>query len=228
MLKRLRASSASEARVADTVTEELIYGALRRESQWKVLGLTGMGFGAVMAVGMMMLALSHETPPPALVPFDPATGMAVPSANVTTISLNEQEAVKASMIYAYVRDRETYNDRLDNDVRVLSVLKRSTGDAAASMQALWSRENPNYPPKKYGDKARMDVDVVSITPITNNRAQVRINKRLRDQNGETSGSFTVTLAYDFVPAEQRELSDVWANPFGFKVSEYAITSDRFQ
>lgn len=227
MLKRLRTSPVSEAKVADTVTEELIYGALRREGQWKVLGLSGMGFGAVMAVGMMMLALSHETPAPALVPFDPATGMAVPSANVTTISMNEQDAVKASLIYSYVRDRETYN-QLDNDLRVLSVLKRSTGDAAASMRALWSSESPNYPPKRYGDKARMDVDVVSITPITNGRAQVRINKRLRDLNGETNGAFTVTLAFEFTPAEQRELSDVWANPFGFKVREYAITSDRFQ
>ena len=72
MLKRLRTSPVSKAKVADTVTEELIYGALRREGQWKVLGLSGMGFGAVMAVGMMMLALSHETPAPALVPFDPA------------------------------------------------------------------------------------------------------------------------------------------------------------
>lgn len=81
---------------------------------------------------------------------------------------------------------------------------------------------------KYGDRARMDVEVVSITPITNDRAQVRINKRLSDQNGETVGSFTVTLAFDFVPAELRELSDVWANPFGFKVREYAITADRFQ
>ena len=227
MLKRLRTSPVSEAKVADTVTEELIYGALRREGQWKVLGLSGMGFGAVMAVGMMMLALSHETPAPALVPFDPATGMAVPSANVTTISMNEQDAVKASLIYSYVRDRETYN-QLDNDLRVRSVLKRSTGDAAETMRALWSSESRDYPPRKYGDRARMDVEVVSITPITNDRAQVRINKRLRDQNGETVGSFTVTLAFEFTPAETRELADVWANPFGFRVREYAITSDRFQ
>lgn len=227
MLKRRRTSRAAGTKAADTVTEELIYGALRREGQWKVLGLSGMTFGAVMGIGMMMLALSHETPPPALVPFDPSTGMAVPTANVTTISMNERAAVQNSLIYSYVRDRETYN-QLDNDLRVRSVLKRSVGDAEASMRALWSSESPNYPPKKYGDKARMEVDVVSITPITNDRVQVRINKRLRDQNGETSGSFTVTLAFDFTPAEQRELSDVWANPFGFKVREYAITSDRFQ
>lgn len=227
MLKRRHTSPVSEVKVADTVTEELIYGALRREGQWKVLGLSGMTFGAVMGLGMMMLALGHETPPPALVPFNPATGMAVPTANVTTISMNERAAVQESLIYAYVRDRETYN-QLDNDLRVRSVLKRSTGDAEASMWALWSSESPNYPPKKYGDRARMDVDVVSITPITNDRAQVRINKRLRDQNGETVGSFTVTLAFEFTPAETRELSDVWANPFGFRVREYAITSDRFQ
>lgn len=227
MLRRKRKSTDPGAIVADTVTEEMVYGALRREGQWKVLGITGLGFGAIMGLGMMIVALSHESPPPALVPFDPTTGMAVPTANVATISMNERAAVQESLIYAYVRDRETYN-QLDNDLRVRSVLKRSTGDATETMRALWSSESRDYPPRKYGDRARMDVEVVSITPITNDRAQVRINKRLRDQNGETVGSFTVTLAFEFTPAETRELADVWANPFGFRVREYAITSDRFQ
>lgn len=227
MFSRRKAPRDSGGRAADTVTEELVYGALRREGQWKVFGFGGMVFGAVMGVGMMALALSHETPPPALVPFDPATGMAVPSANLTTISMNERDAVQQSLIFSYVRDRETYN-QLDNDLRVRSVLKRSAGAAAESMRTLWTSGQKDYPPTKYGDRARMDVEVVSITPITNDRAQVRINKRLADQNGETVGTFTVTLAFDFVPAELRELSDVWANPFGFKVREYAITADRFQ
>lgn len=144
MFSRRKAPGGSGARAADTVTEELVYGALRREGQWKVFGFGGMVFGAVMGVGMMALALSHETPPPALVPFDPATGMAVPSANLTTISMNERDAVQQSLIFSYVRDRETYN-QLDNDLRVRSVLKRSAGAAAESMRTLWTSGQKDYP-----------------------------------------------------------------------------------
>lgn len=212
---------------ADAIQEELIYGALRRERIWKIFGFVGASFGMLMGAGMMFVAMSHETPPPALVPFDPSTGMALPMANVGTISLQEREAVQASMIHSYVRDRETYN-QLDNDLRIREVLRRSTGEAARSLQALWSSGHPDYPPAKYGERARMDVQIVSITPITNDRAQVRLRKRLRDASGETDGSFTVTLAFQFEPAADRELHDVWSNPFGFTVREYAITADRFE
>lgn len=212
--------------IGETVTEELVFGALRRERLWQIIALSGTGFGAVMGIGMMVVAFKHEMPTPQLVPFDTATGAAVPWAEVRAISLHEERAVADSMIFAYVRDRETFN-QLDNDLRVRSVMSRSTGDAAASMRNLWSSANPDYPPSRYGT-ARMDVEIISIAPLSGNRAQIRLRKRLRSNEGDQIGNFTVTLAYEFEPAEVREIADVWANPFGFKVREYAITSDRFE
>ena len=212
--------------IGDTVTEELVFGALRRERLWQIMGLSGAGFGAVMGLGMMFVAFKHEMPAPQLVPFDTTTGAAVPWAEVRAISLTEERAVTEAMIFSYVRDRETFN-QLDNDLRVRSVMSRSTGDAASSMRSLWSSANPNYPPTRYGS-ARMDVEIISIAPLSGNRAQIRLRKRLRSNEGDQIGNFTVTLAYDFEPAELREIADVWANPFGFKVREYAITSDRFE
>ena len=72
----------------------------------------------------------------------------------------------------------------------------------------------------------MDVEVLSVTLITEDRAQVRLRKRLQDNNGETQGLFTVTLAFRYDTTEARSLEEVWTNPFGFSVYEYAITSDR--
>jgi len=135
--------------------------------------------------------------------------------------------VMQSLVFAYVRDRETYS-QLDNDVRIESVFARSTGQAARSLQQLWNEQNPNYPPKVYGDNSRLDVAVSSISDIGNNRAQARITKRLTTIDGMTEGTFVVTLAYDYDPSTLRSLDGVWANPFGFTVSEYSVAAERFR
>ena len=79
---------------------------------------------------------------------------------------------------------------------------------------------------KSGEDARLDVQIDSINLITNNRAQVRFRKRLTSNEGTQTGSFTATLLYEFRPAQMRQIDDVWRNPFGFTVTEYAVVSDR--
>ena len=61
---------------------------------------------------------------------------------------------------------------------------RSLRWALASMRSLWSSENPDYPERKYGPRARMDVEILSVTLITEDRAQVRLRKRLADEAGK--------------------------------------------
>lgn len=206
--------------------EELIFGARDREALWRRIAFVGAGFGALGCVLAAAMALMVDKPPPVLIPFDPATGTALPMANVGTISVKEQDAVVQSLIFAYVRDRETYN-QLDNDVRIETVFSRSVGRARASLQELWSAENPDYPPTAYGDQARLDVQVSSISDIGGNRAQARITKRLTTPEGMTEGTFIVTLAYQFDAATLRDLNGVWSNPFGFQVSEYSVAAERF-
>jgi type IV secretion system protein VirB8 len=38
--------------------------------------------------------------------------------------------------------------------------------------------------------------------------------------------FTATLMFAFQPEQTRSIDDVWQNPFGFTVTQYAIRSDR--
>lgn len=218
-------ATAIPSRNVSETEEELIYGARRRGAFWQKFGVAGWGFGAIGCIMAAVIAASHETPAPVLVPFDPSSGMALPMVNLQTISVSNRDAVVQSLVHAYVRDRETYS-MLDNDLRVRSVLARSSGAALQSMRSLWSSENPDYPQSKYGANARMDVEVLSVTQITNDRAQVRLRKRLQDSDGETRGLFTATLAFRYDTTEARSLEDVWTNPFGFSVYEYAITSDR--
>ena len=121
-------SGAGVMSARELVEEELVYGALRREQLWRMIGLSGAGFGVFGCLTAAAVALMVETPPPVVVPYDPATGMALPNATVETVSLAERPAVIEAQIYRYLLDRETYN-QLDNDLRVRRVLSQSSGSS---------------------------------------------------------------------------------------------------
>lgn len=211
----------------EIIEEELIYGARRREQFWQKLGLSGLAFGAIGCLAAAAVAILDVDPEPVVVPYDPETGMALPNASVGTVRVTENQAVIEAVVFRYVTDRETYN-QLDNDLRVRSILERSDRASEASMRALWDSANPNYPPTVYGQNSRLDVEILSINRIGSNRAQVRMRKRLTSPQGVQAGLFTATLLFEFRPEERRSIDDVWSNPFGFTVIEYAIRSDRLE
>ena len=57
---------------------------------------------------------------------------------------------------------------------------------------------------------------------------MRLRKRLTSIEGLQAGLFTATLLFEFRPEERRTIDEVWTNPFGFTVVEYAIRSDRLE
>lgn len=209
----------------EIVEEELIYGARRRERLWQMLGLGGAVFGVLGCLSAAAVAVLDVDPPPVVVPYDPETGLALPNASVDATTVTANEAIVESLVFRYVTDRETYN-QVDNDLRVRSVLERSGGAAETSLRELWDSGNAAYPPSVYGPSARLDVEVLSISRIGRNRASVRLRKRLSSPQGVQDGFFTATLLFAFRPERRRRIDDVWANPFGFTVTEYAIRSDR--
>lgn len=207
------------------IETELIYGALIRakkaeKHQYYAISLAVVAF-LLCGIGFAF----DRDPPPILVAFDPSTGFAIPEAFVATKKVAEQEAVIQANVYAYIKDRETY-DQLANDKRVPRALSRSGGRAKASLNQLWSADSTYYPPKRYGANAVLEVNVLSITQLGNNRSQVRIVKKLTQGQERTSGSFTAILKYEFKASEIRDLEAVWNNPFGFTVTEYSITPDK--
>jgi len=218
-------SKAANMSARELVEEELIHGALRREQLWRMIGLGGAGFGVLGCLAAAGVALMIETPLPVVVPYDPETGLALPNATVETVSLAERPAIIEAQIYRYIVERETYN-QLDNDLRVRRVLSQSTGAAEASMRAMWTSGQESYPPTRYGPASEMAVEIASITLIGDDRAQVRLRKRLTSPNGTQVGMFTATLMFAFRPERARGIDEVWQNPFGFTVSQYAIRSDR--
>ncbi len=212
---------------AQIIEEELVYGALRRERLWQRLGLVGLIFGILGCLSAAAVAILDVDPPPVVVPYDPETGFALPEASVGATTVTENQAIIEAEVFRYVTDREVYN-QLDNDVRIRSVLRRSDGAAETSLRQIWNSANADYPPTVYGPNARLDVEILSINLISNRRATVRLRKRLTSINGVQAGLFTATLLFEFRPETRRTIDQVWTNPFGFTVVEYAIRSDRLE
>ena len=211
----------------EIIEEELVYGALRRERLWQRLGLIGLIFGILGCLSAAAVAILDVDPQPVVVPYDPATGFALPEASVGATTVTENQAIIEAEVFRYVTDREVYN-QLDNDVRIRSVLRRSDRAAQASLRQIWNSANADYPPTVYGPNARLDVEILSINLISNNRATVRLRKRLTSLQGVQAGLFTATLLFEFRPEESRSIDQVWTNPFGFTVVEYSIRSDRLE
>ena len=166
----------------DIIEEELVYGALRRERLWQRIGLIGLIFGILGSLAAAAVAILDVDPPPVVVPYDPATGFALPEASVGATAVTENQAIIEAEVFRYVTDREVYNQ----------------------------------------------VEILSINRIGTNRATVRLRKRLTSINGVQTGLFTATLLFEFRPEESRSIDQVWTNPFGFTVVEYAIRSDRLE
>ena len=209
------------------IEEELGYGALRRERLWQRLGRIGLGFGILGGLSAAAVAILDVDPPPVVVPYDPATGFALPEASVGATTVTENRAIIEAEVFRYVTDREVYN-QLDNDLRIRGVLRRADRAAGASLRQIWNSANAEYPPSVYGPNARLDVEILSINLIGSNRATVRLRKRLTSIQGVQAGLFTATLLFEFRPETRRTIDEVWTNPFGFTVVEYSIRSDRLE
>ena len=211
----------------EVIEEELVYGALRRERLWQRIGLLGIVLGVLGCLAAALVAILDVDPPPVVVPYDPETGFALPEASVGAKSDTANQAIIEAEVYRYVTHREVYN-QLDNDLRIRSVLRRSDGAAEAGLRQLWNSANKAYPPTVYGPNSRLEVEILSINLIGTNRATVRLRKRLTSINGVQAGLFTATLFFEFHPEKRRSIVEVWTNPFGFTVTEYAIRSDRLE
>ena len=101
-------------------------------------------------------------------------------------------------------------------------------DARQGLVGLWTEGNANYPPKLYGQNAKVLINVLSITPVTDATAQVRFTKTwVSDGEGtpDREGKFTATVTYRFAPSKETALDLVWQNPTGFLVTDYRVTAE---
>ena len=156
---------------------------------------------------------------------DSQTGAAERIVQVAPTGIQDEEAIKQSLLVAYVNDREGFlmagiQERLE------SVQRRSAGSADASLREIWSSSHPNYPPRVYGQGAEVFVTVRHITFLEPLVAQIRFEKTLRRPRQEpVTRPFVATVAFEFNPRTERSLQRVWENPLGFTVTSYRVDAE---
>jgi type IV secretion system protein VirB8 len=204
----------------------MFFGVKKRERMAYALATGGLAIGLMGMLAVVTLLPLKQTEA-FLAIVDKDTGIAERVVSVERAGIGEADAIRQSLLFAYVTDRETY-DQHDNEKRILRAYSWSEGAAKDALVALWTEGHPNYPPKLYGESARVLVDILSITPVTDATAQVRFTKTwVSDGEGipDRIGKFTATVTYRFEPSKQTALDLVWQNPTGFLVTEYRLTAE---
>jgi len=202
---------------------EAIFGVQRREKFAWIVAIIGVLIG-LAGIGAVVLMLPLKETQAFLAIVDKDTGIAQRAVSVDRATIEHSDAIEQSLLYSYLIDRETF-DPADNEARLLSVFRRSAGQARAGLERLWNEQNPNFPPKVYGSGARAQIRVLSITKIAENTAQIRYTKTLRvPEEPVREGKFLATVVYEFQPQTQANLNMIWENPFGFTVTSYRTTS----
>lgn len=203
---------------------------LEPKRQTRVAWGVAIAFGAIATA--QAISIAYMMPLKESVPYlgivDKDTGQAERVVEVSRANINDSDAIKQSLLFGYVVDRETF-DPSDNEARIPAVYRKSAGSAAQDLRNLWSPENPNYPPKLYGDSSRIKVKILSITPVTANTATVRFEKIWTAPNTDDRiGKFFATVTYEFQPAQQSTVEMVWENPMGFTVTGYRTNAESME
>lgn len=205
---------------------EMFFGVKKRERIAYAVAGGGLAIGLMGMIAVVTLLPLKETEA-FLAIVDKDTGVAERVVAVEKAGMEQAEAIRQSLLFAYVTDRETY-DQHENEIRILRAYTWSEANAKSSLVALWTEGAPNYPPKLYGESSRVRVDILSITPVTETTAQVRFTKTwVSDGEGipDREGKFTATVTYRFEPTRETALNLVWQNPTGFVVTDYRLTSE---
>ncbi len=206
--------------------EELFASASRRARQaWKVTA-AALGIAAI-ALGHSLVTLTRHSVEPVIITLDKVTGMAEVRARLVDMDLASDEAVTQSLIYRYVRDRETY-DASDNAARIERVYATSTGQAAESLYALWDAENRKHPAALYGNDTRVTVAIRSISFIDVDTASLRIRKTVTRGGASSDSDYVVTLGFAYARGGERLIEAIWRNPLGFTVTSYRIDQEIFE
>lgn len=215
--------AASEASGSYFLGETLLGMRQREKRAWGFAMFGALLASVGIAVGTYGIVKNETQAYLAIVDKD--TGIVERAVSVQRASVDQQQAVVESLIYAYVLDRETY-DVDDNEYRILSVFQRSELAVRQPLQRVWTPGNANYPPDLYGTDGKVRVSISNVVMIDDDTAQVRFQKTFTKPNTPTqTGEFVATVTFIFNPSTVDNNLLLWQNPFGFQVVGYRVASE---
>lgn len=205
---------------------DVIMAPRRSEKRAWIVASVATGLSVVMALSIaMMMPLKATEVFTVLVDRD--TGQAERIMQVEPTGIDDEQAIKESLLVSYLSDRESFI-RAGIQERLESVQRRSSGAARRSLMRVWNDDSDNerYPPRVYGQGAEVTVRVKTITFLEPNVAQMRYEKTLRlPRQDSVTRPFVAVIGFEFEPRKERSLERVWENPLGFIVTSFNVSAE---
>lgn len=188
---------------------------------WTIAGTATVCVVALVIAISLMLPLKENTP--YVIRVDDATGVPDIVTALDTQNIGFDEVMDKYWLAQFVQARETYDwYTLQKDYNTVGLLASNpVGQVYAQLF-----EGSDALDRKYGNRVRVTVEVVSVVPNGRGIGTVRFlktTKRVDDPNSVgTVTKWVATVAYEYRnPSTLRESSRL-INPFGFQVLSYRV------
>ena len=204
---------------------ETYFSQKRSISRLRIYGV-GQTILSICLVAIMMMMVPLQKTDTVVLTVDKHTGLVNVESHLGQITLDDEEALTQSLIFRYVRDRETY-DYADYQELINGVYKVSKGRAAKDLKALFEDDNKNSPANVLGRRGRVTVKIRSVVLQPNDRALINLIKTTQAVSGGPTNSrnYVVGLSYGFNRKGKMTLAERWINPVGFYVENYRIDEE---
>jgi type IV secretion system protein VirB8 len=175
---------------------------------------------ALLAVTAIFFIMPLKTTETYVVTVDKTTGMVDIKLPLTEQSIPQDEAITKYFLGQYVTAREGYmRSRAAKDYNLVS--KLSSPIVYQTYHDKFKPENPRSPLNRYRDKTIVEVDVTSISFLSENTAYITIERSeiFPDQQKTHYEAVTIDFHYVLTPLKEK---DRLINPLGFEVTDYRV------
>jgi type IV secretion system protein VirB8 len=191
--------------------------------RYSLIGNIGLLLCLLFTLIMLTCLIPLKQKVPYLYAFNNATGEITKLGKLEPTQLTANWQMTRYFLIHYVINRESYDsDNLEIPYQLAwaqsDVMIRKQYDAEVDSNV------PTSPYRKYGKDKAITVRVLSVSPLNENTATIRFEKRMRDKAANTqqvaNQEAIVKWKYQSVKATQIQLD---RNPLGFTVIYYQVT-----
>ena len=188
-----------------------------KRAAWLVAGAAS-ALALLLGLGLLLL-IPLKSVEPYVVRVDSTTGIVDQVVKLRDARESYDEVMTKFFLRRVVTLRETYTRAQLQSNYDQSVLFTAPA-ARPALKADFSFDNPNGPYKRYGEQGTASLQILNISFVARNVAQVRYVRTERKAGGvEVQSRWVATIEFRFVsqPASEDARG---VNPLGFQVTNY--------
>lgn len=189
--------------------------------KWTLVIAAILAFVAIAEAIALIILLPLKTVEPYTLLVDKQTGYVEELRPLQNATIKPDEALTRSFLVQYVLAREGFDvDTLQRDYR--KVYLWSTGKVRAGYVSSVQAGNPSSPLARLPRQTRLDVEVRSVSMLSDSTAMVRFNLTRLDQSGQARdlGARVSVLRWTYSGGPMT-VEDRLINPLGFQVTRYS-------